>query len=70
MQPNCRRAVTLLVRDGRPWNDAWSCSRIHACGCGNLVSRNSRDVGYAFERKLIYASAKLFNPVVHRATKS
>src|SRR5258708_12791393 len=62
MQPNCRRAVALLVRDGRPWNDAWSCSRIHARGRGNLVSRNSRDLSYPFERKLIYTRAKLFKP--------
>src|SRR6266403_3639662 len=62
MQPNCRRAVPLLVRDWRPWNDARSCSGIHARGRGDLVSRNSRDLSYAFERKLIYTRAKLFKP--------
>src|SRR6476620_5769273 len=60
MQPNCRRAVSLLVCDRCPRNDAWSCGRIHACGRGNSVSGNSRDLCYALERKFVDASAKLF----------
>src|ERR1700745_3659783 len=60
MQPNCRRAVSLLIRDRCPGNDTWSCGRIHACGRGNFVSSNSRDLSYALERKFIDTGAKLF----------
>src|SRR5260370_18242847 len=59
MQPNRRRAVSLLVRDRCPRNDAWSCGRIHARRSGNLVSGNSRDLSYALERKLVHTGAKL-----------
>src|ERR1700686_3547039 len=62
MQPNCRRAVPLLVRDRSPRNDAGSCSGVHARGRGNSVGWNSRDLNHAFKWKLVYTDAKLFKP--------
>src|SRR5258708_5694665 len=55
-----RRAVSLLVRDRCPRDDAWSRGRIHARGRGNLVGGNSRDLSYALERKLVDTGTKLF----------